>query len=149
VKRQLKRNLLLVGLLTSAAFAAWAWWRPYAWNPDPAARCEVVATQVTRDHGYFWLDVRLKVNSRMTHDLAKPVFLKTGGGKNLEPADTKFAGQEGLGTTGIWLKFWLEPTDFTGPLLLHLNDGTLVIKAGHGPPELGLSPSKNFNTNQW
>jgi hypothetical protein len=136
-------------LLVSAAFAAWSWFRPYAWNTDPAARCQIEETLVTRDQSFFWVDVHLKVNPKMTHDLQKPVFLVTAGGKRIESADTTFGGKEGQGTTDIWLKFWLEPADLTSPLTLHLNDGKLVVKASGGVPELANSEFRNFTTNQW
>ena len=68
---------------------------PYAWRPDPAARCKVVETLVTRDQSFFWVDVHLKVNPGMTHDLRKTVRLETATGARHEPADTTFAGTEG------------------------------------------------------
>ena len=149
MKRQILRNSLLACLLISAAFAAWSWFRPYAWRPDPAARCKVVETLVTRDQSYFWVDVRLKVNPGMTHDLQKPVRLETAAGAKHEPADTTFAGTEGRGTTEIWFKFWLEPADLAGPLTLDLNDGKLLIKTGNTVPELATSTYQNFTTNHW
>ena len=66
-----------------------------------------------------------------------------------EPADTTSAGTTQQPITEIWLKFWLEPTDLDGPLILHLNDGKLVVKASNGPPDLGSSNSYNFTTNRW
>jgi hypothetical protein len=149
VKRQILRYSLLACLLISSAFAAWSWFRPYAWRPDPAARCEIVETLLTRDQSYFWIDVRLKVIPRMTHDLQKPVRLKTASGATHEPADTTFGGTSGQGTTEIWFKFWLEPADLAGPLTLHLNDGKLLIKTANTVPELDTSAYKNFTTNQW
>ena len=149
MKRQIVRYSLLVCLLISSALAAWSWVRPYAWRPDPAARCKIVETLVIRDQSYFWVDVRLKVNPGMTHDLQKPVRLETAAGAIQEPADTTFAGTEGQGTTEIWFKFWLEPADLAGPLSLHLNDGKLLIKTGNAVPELGTSTYKNFTTHQW
>lgn len=139
----------MVCLLISAAFAAWSWFRPYAWHPDSAARCEVEESLLTRDQSFFWLDVHLKVNPGMTHDLQKPVRLQTAAGAKHEPADTTFAGQDGQGTTEIWFKFWLEPADLAGPLTLILNDGKLLIKAGDAVPNLATSTYKNFTTNQW
>ncbi len=149
MKRQILRYSLLVGLLISAAFAAWSWFRPYAWQLDPAARCEIVETLVTRDQSYFWVDVHLKVNPGMAHDLQKPVRLETVTRATHEPADTRFGGSEGQGTTEIWFKFWLGPADLAGPLTLHLNDGKLLIKTGNAVPELANFAYKNFTTNQW
>ncbi len=147
--RQILRYSLLVCLLVSAGFAAWSWLRPYAWHPDSAARCKVLETLVTRDRAFFWVDVHLKMNPGMTHDLQKPVFLQTAAGTKLEPADTTFGGNDGQSAAEIWLKFWLEPADLAGPLALHLNDGKLLVKANQGIPELGTSTYRNFTTNQW
>jgi len=149
VKRRILRHSLLVCLLISAAFAAWSCFRPYAWRPDPAARCKVVETLVTRDQSFFWVDVHLKVNPGMTHDLQKTVRLETATGARHEPADTTFAGSDGQGTTEIWFKFWLEPADLAGPLTLHLNDGKLLIKTGNNVPELATSTYRNFTINHW
>ncbi len=149
VKRQILRYSLMASLLISAVFATWSWFRPYAWRSDPAARCKIVETLVTRDQSYFWIDVRLKVNPGMTHDLQKPVLLETADGATHEPADNTFGGTEGQGTTEIWFKFWLEPAHLAGPLTLHLNDGKLRIKTGNTAPELGTSTYKNFTTHHW
>lgn len=139
----------MVCLLVSAAFAAWAWFRPYAWNPDSAARSEVVETLVTRDQSFYWVNVHLKLNPGMTHDLQKPVRLETAAGKMIEPADTTFGALAGQETTDIWLKFWLDSADLTNSLTLHLNDGKLLVKASDGVPELEHSEFRNFTTNQW
>lgn len=104
---------------------------------------------VTRDRLYFWIHVRLKVNSGETHDLQKPVTLATASGKILEPADTTFAGSDPLVPSDIWLKFWLESADATGPLKLRINDGELMVKSGSGIPELDGETFRNFTTEQW
>jgi hypothetical protein len=140
---------LLVCLMASAAFAAWSWLRPYSWWNDPAARCKVVETMVTRDRSYFWVHVRLKVNSGEAHDLRKPVALTTAAGKILEPADTTFAGTDPLVPSDIWVKFWVESTDATGPLKLRINDGELTVRSGSGVPELDGESFRNFTTAQW
>ena len=136
-------------LLVSSAFAAWSWMRPYAWRSDPAARCKVVETLVTHDQSFFWVDVHLKVNPGMIHDLQKPVRLESSAGRQFEPADTAFGGSDGQGTTDIWLKFWLAAADLTHPLTLHINDGKLVVKASEGVPQLANSAFRNFTTNHW
>jgi hypothetical protein len=148
MRPRLKYTLVLC-LLLAAAFAGWSWLRPYAWQPDPAARCQVVETLVTRDQSFYWVNVHLKVNPGMAHDLQKPVYLTTAAGVKHEPADTAFAGAEGQSPTDIWFKFWLEPSDLTGALILHLNDGTLSIKSTQGIPTLEPAASKNFTTHQW
>ena len=149
VPRLVLRYSLLIVFLIGSAFAAWSWVRPYAWKPDPAARCEVLETLLTSDQSYFWLDVHLKVKSGVQHDLQKPVNLVTGAGKTIEPADTTFGGKEGQGTTEIWFKFWVHSEDLAGPLDLRINDGTLSIKGGQGIPQLGNSSCRNFTTNHW
>jgi len=149
VQRQLLRRILIVALLACSAFAAWSWLRPYAWREDPSARCKVVGAQVRKDGSFFWVDLHLKMNPGQTHDLLKPVRLRTGAGHELEPADTTMAGEDGRGTTELWFKFWLENEDLLGPLTLRINDGTLVIKADPGVPGLGGATSKYFTTQHW
>ena len=149
VTRKILRYSLMTCLLVSSAFAAWSWMRPYSWRADPAARCTVTETLVTRDHSFFWVDVHLKVNPDMTHDLRKPVRLESAAGKKFEPADTTLVGTPGQGTTEIWFKFWLESADLQGPLTLHLNDGKLMVKSRDGVPDLGSSTYRNFTTNHW
>jgi len=143
------RYSLLVCLLLAAAFVAWTWFRPYSWNPDPAARCTVVETLVTRDQAFFWVHVHLKVNPGMTHDLQNPVRLETSRGAKVEPADTTLVDTPAQAVSEIWLKFWLEAADLQGPLDLRLNDGRLSIKSQPGVPLTGGSSSRNFTTNQW
>ena len=143
------RYFLWVCLLMSAAFAAWIWLRPYAWSPEPAARCKILETLVTRDQSYYWLNCHLQVNPGASHDMQKPTRLETANGVMHEPADTTSAGTTEQPITEIWLKFWLEPADLTGPLVLHINDGKLIVKAGNGVPNLGASNSYNFTTNHW
>ena len=149
MKRPLLRFSLIICLLVASAFAAWGWLRPYAWRSDPAARCQIVETLVTRDQSFYWLHVHLKVNPGMTHDLQKPVRLITSAGRKLEPADTTFSSINGQATSEIWLKFWLDSTDLTHTLDLQINDGKLNVKASNGVPHLVNSTSKNFTTNQW
>ena len=149
VKLSALRGFLIVCLLVSASFAAWAWFRPYAWKVDPDARCKVVGCQVTKDRLNYWVDAHLHVARGQTHDLLKPVRLVTAAGRELEPAETSFAGSEAGGTTDLWFKFWLESGDIEGPLVLRINDGALEIKADTGMPTLGSSNVRNFVTNHW
>lgn len=149
VMRPIVKYALVLCLLLAAAFAGWGWLRPYASQPDPAARCQVVETLVTRDQSYYWVNVHLKVSPGMAHDLQKPVYLTTAAGVKHEPADTAFAGVERQSPTDIWFKFWLEAADLAGPLVLHLNDGTLSVKSTQGIPALQSTASKNFTTHSW
>lgn len=149
VKRTTLRAILVLALLASSAFAAWSWLRPYAWNPDPAARCKIEGAQVRKDQSYHWVDLHLKINPGQTHDLAKPVRLLTHAGRELEPADTTLGGDQGGGTTDLWFKFWLEPGDIEGPLTLLINDGKLLVKSESGVPDLGETNVKYYVTQHW
>ncbi len=145
MKRPVFRVCLWVALFCSTAFAAWAWFRPYEWSPDPAALCEIQGVNITRDHSFFWIETALKVNSGAQHDLSKPVFLMTSQGRRLEPADTTFASIDGEQSREIWLKFWLDSNDIAGPLNLHINGGSLRLKTSSGIP----SKSKYQTSNRW
>jgi hypothetical protein len=149
VSRRSVRFLFAAVLLAASAFAAWSWFRPYARETDPAARGEISETLVTRDQSFFWINVHYHVAPGMTHDLQTPVFLTAGDGRNFDPADTTFAGNDPKITTEIWFKFWLDPSDLSSPLTLHINGGNLTVKANFGLPSLGASGSRNFTTNHW
>jgi hypothetical protein len=136
-------------LVAATAFAAWSWFRPYAWGHEAAARGEILETLVTRDQSFFWVNVHLRVNPGMTHDLQKNVYLETARGVQLDPADTTLVGKDGQPISEIWFKFWLESSQLEGPLILHLNDGKLAIKSNSGIPDLGNSDYRNFVTNHW
>ncbi len=136
-------------LLVSAAFAAWTWLRPYAWHQDSTARCKILETLVTRDHSFFWVNIHLKVNPGMTHDLQIPAALVTGSGVKHPPADTTFVGNQPLAPEEIWYKFWLEPADLAGPLTLEINGGKLLVKSLSNIPDLDPSSSHNFTTHHW
>ncbi len=149
MNRRILRYALVFCLLISSAFAAWAWFRPYAWCPDPAARSHIIETLVTKDQSFFWVTVHLKVNPGLSHDLEKPVRLETASSKNLEPADTTFGGSDQQGTTDIWVKFWLESKDLNRHLTLRINDGELLVKSNDGIPNVDNLDYRNFTTNQW
>lgn len=136
-------------LLVTAAFAAWSWFKPYDWNPDPGARCKVVGCQLRKDRSFFWLDVHLEITPGKTHDLEKPVRLVMADGKELEPADTTLGGTEAGGTTDLWFKFWLESPDVGQAMKLRINDGMLVVRSNKGTPRLGSSGHEYFTTHRW
>jgi hypothetical protein len=142
------QRLLVLGVLAAAGFTAWAWLRPYAWRPDPAAACKVEAVQVRRDRSNYWVHIHLKVLPGQRHDLLKPVRLVTSAGRELEPADTTLAGDPAAATE-LWYKFWLETTDLEGGLTLCLNDGTLSIKSVPGMPELAPTEETTYSTHHW
>ena len=135
-------------LLVSAAFASWTCLRPYDFHPDPAARCEILETLITRDQSFFWANVHVKVNSTMQHDLQIPVILETPNGPK-NPADTTFAGDDPLKPEEIWFKFWLDSSDLAGPVTLKINGGKLSVKTLSKVPELGSSTLRNFTNNHW
>lgn len=139
-------RLLTVALVLVTAFALWSWCRPYAWQSDPAARFQIRQARVIRDHSNFWVDVFLK---GADHDLSKPVFLETAAGRSLEPADTTLSGDDGKGITDLWFRFWLDSGDLAGPLNLHLNGGTLLVRTATGLPALQPGESKVFLSNTW
>lgn len=149
MSRRPARFIIAASFLVVAAFVAWSWLRPYEWDADPAARGRIAETLVTHDQSFFWVNVRYLVTPGMTHDLQKSVYLTAGDGKSFEPADTTFAGADPMNTTEIWFKFWLDSSDLSTPLHLHINDGNLTVKATSGLPSLGASGARNFTTNHW
>lgn len=149
MNRHRLRIFLGTALLLASAFAGWGWLCPYSWGSDAAARAKVQGVLVTRDQSYFWVEAHLKIISGKEHDLKKPVFLQTASGK-LEPADTTFGGSGEKGTTDLWFKFWLDETQASGPLTLHLNNGLLNLRSRQGLPDLGKGKdSRYFTTNSW
>lgn len=138
--------VLTLALVIVSAFAAWSLCRPYEWKADSAARFEIHQVRMIRDHSNYWVDVFLK---GANHDLQKPVSLETANGRLFDPADTTLSGDEGKGITELWFRFWLDAGDFNGPLKLHLNDGTLVVRSGSGPPALESGENRTVLTNSW
>ncbi|GAA5125253.1 hypothetical protein JIN84_13840 [Luteolibacter yonseiensis] len=149
MSRHSARILIVASLLAASAFAAWSWLRPYEWMADPAARGEISESLVTRDQSFYWVTVHLMIREGERHDLEIPVSLVTDEGKNIQPADSTFAGPDPLNATEIWFKFWLDSADLSRPLTLHLNGGRLAVKTTTGLPALGDSGSRNFTTNRW
>ena len=143
------RAVLVVAVMVAAVFAVWSWFRPYESGADPAARCRVVGTQVKRDRSYYWVDVHLKMLPGQTHDLTKPVRLKTSAGREIEPADTTLGGSQDSGTSYLGFQFWLESADAQGPLRLRINDGELVIRSRSGHPLAAHRDMQYFVTHRW
>ncbi len=148
MRLSLTKSLLLI-LLAALCFAAWSWWRPYEWHPDPGAGFRITGTEVTRDHDYHWVLVRLERVGKNPHNLAKPARLVLENGRELEPADTRMTGNPEQGVTALSFKFWLEPGSLAGTLRLRLNEGTLSVKATTGEPALGIDGQDYFNSNHW
>lgn len=141
--------LLLLALGVSVVFAAWQWFRPYDWSPDPAARYHIVHAAVERDHSYLWLNLFLERNGQEAHDLTKPVRLLTADGREHEPADTTLGGDEKSGTDALGFRFWLNEEDFAGPLKLRLNDGTLLVRKRSGTPGVNNGVPRYFTSSNW
>lgn len=123
--------------------------RPYAWRPDSAARCKVVETLVTRDAGFCWVNVHVKMIPGMSHDLEKSVELETGDGQRFGPADTTFGGEDFKNPEEVWFRFWLEREVLASPLVLHVNDGSLAVKSTSGIPQIDDGEFRNFTTHRW
>jgi hypothetical protein len=58
-------------------------------------------------------------------------------------------GEDGIGTTEIWFKFWLEPGDLDGQIRLRMNHGILQLKTSQGLPRIGASGQQFFNSTAW
>jgi hypothetical protein len=140
-------RILLIALLAVAAFAAWVWFRPYEWRPDPAARYEIRQVQLTPDHGSCWLDVILERTGDADHDFKQAVFLSSSRGWRKTNGDFTMGGKQGEGAAELSLRFWLDPGDLDGTLKLHLNGGELVVKANPEAPD--LSGHKVFLSSRW
>ena len=149
MKHSAFRKFLFILLGLSLVFAAAAWFLPYDWKPDPGARFRTAASQLKRDRSNYWLNIHLKKSGDANHDLLKPVRLILADGRELEPADTTFAGEPGVGTTAVWFLFWLEESDLTGPLSLKLNDGNLTVKSTNGVPAIANATMRTFSTHRW
>lgn len=135
MKRQLIRFSLALMLVLLTALGAWLVSRPYSVDWDPKARYKIEAVQVRRDNGYYWVEAHLKKKGEKDHDLRRPVRLVLADGRELEPADSTFAGSAKTGTTEIWFKFWIQEKDLKGPMALLLNGAELEVKTHDGLPD--------------
>lgn len=150
VKRPGKPILILTVLLfVMAGFAAWAWFRPYAWGVDEAARCKVVGVQLRADSGYYWVEPHLRIAGGQEIDLRKPIRLISGSGAEFEAAQTTFGGEADKKPDELWLKFWVRKEDLEGGLNLKINDGHLILKSSKGPPQLGTLGFDYFTSPSW
>ena len=149
MKRQLIRFSLALLLVLLTALAAWMWSMEYDGKPDPKSRFEIEAVQVKRDRGYYWLEAHLKRSGAKDHDMLQPVRLVLADGRELEPADTTFAGSPEKGSTEIWFNFWLEGKDLEGPLKLLLNGGSLRVKTNPEAPGMDRKGEAVFKSADW
>ena len=149
--------VLTIALVVVCGFAGWTWFRPYEWQPDPGAHFVIHEAWLTRDHSYIWLDLELKPSGGpatataplAAPDLSRPIVLVTGAGRILDPADTTLTSETGQGTSGVVLRYWLEPADLDQTLALKINDGTLHVKTTPGSPDLGADGKRFFLSNRW
>ncbi len=159
-----RTKLLLLTLAISVVFAAWQWFRPYDWSPDPAARFRVTHCYVKRDVSNLWLLVSLKPREGQVMDFSQPIHLVTAQGKALEVAEMEQVGsgaeQTAPAESGapvvapstveeITFSFWLAEADFAGPMKLEINGASLQIRSGNTLPQVADGGSRVFNTSGW
>lgn len=149
MKRQIIRLLLAALVVGLTLAAAWVVTGKYDSHPDPKARFEIEAVQVKRDRGYYWLEAHLKRTGAEDHDMLQPVRLILADGRELEPADTIFAGSPEKGFTAVWFKFWLEGKDLDGAIKLLLNGGELRIKTNPESPSMNQKGEAVFKSADW
>lgn len=142
-------KLLLLALGVSLLFAAWQWFRPYDWSPDPAASYRVSQCVVQRDHSNYWLRVFLKQKGDADYDMLDPARLLTAKGTEHEPADTSLSGDSARKMDTLVFSFWLTEEDLQGPLSLKLNKGSLVIRSGSKGVTMADGGFRVFNSSNW
>jgi len=163
-----RTKLLLLALGVSVVFAAWQWFRPYAWSPDPAARFTVSQCMVERDHADLWLRVFLKPRKGQVMDFSQPIHLLTSSGKRHEPAQMEQVGSapgDGdapapvRGASGapempsnveqVVFSFWLSEADFAGPMKLEINGSSLEIRSDNTLPRVADGGFRVYNSSGW
>jgi hypothetical protein len=155
-----RRKILLALMIPTLAVAVWQWFlRPYEWRPDPRAACRIEMAGLRRDHSYHWLDLRLRVTDPESFRIDEKLALLTAAGRELAPGGLTLggAGTERLDpakptlatTETVSLKFWLEPGDLDGPLILRVNGARLQVRNGDGVPPLDDGESRIFHTSSW
>lgn len=149
VRTKAGRWTLVVMLVLSAAFAVWAWMRPYDGEPDPRAKAGIVGVELRRDHSFHWLTVHVRADKGEPLELSHPPHLRMGDGRELQPADTRLAGNPESGFREAWFKFWLESGDLEQTLELALGNGRLTVKSRRGIPDLKHGSTRHFSTHRW
>jgi hypothetical protein len=149
LKRRLYQLTLAAMLVALTGVAAQLWTSSYEKHPDPRARYQIQAVKVERDRSFCWLEVHLKKSGEKSHDLLKPVLLRTAKGKSHEPANTTFQGNPEAGFSEIWFKFWIEESELSETLQLRLNDAELCVKSSAGLPALGKNGRAVFRSTNW
>ena len=152
--------LLLLALGVSLVFAAWQWFRPYAWNPDPAARFTVNQCMVERDHANLWLKVFLQPLKGQVMDFTQPIRLVTAADKQHELAEVVQIGAEEKENASppaeapdkveqVVISFWLSEADFAGPMKLEINGASLQIRSGDTLPRVADGGFRVYNSSGW
>ncbi len=149
MKTKAGRWTLVLVFLGTLAFSLWAWFRPYEWKPDPAARARIESVELKRDRSYHWVTVHVMSLEEEGIDISKSVVLQVSGGRELLPADTRLEGQAETGFSEAWYQFWLEEKDRSGPFRLGIHDGWLNVSSKESLPLLDDGESKNFTTHRW
>jgi hypothetical protein len=159
-----RTKLLLLTLAISVVFAAWQWFRPYDWSPDPVARFRVTHCIVKRDVSNLWLQISLKPRDGQVMDFSQPIHLLTAGGKRHEVAEMEQVGSGPEKTLPadngapamappmveeITFSFWLAEADFAGPMTLELNGASLRVRGGDTLPRVADGGFRVFNTSAW
>ena len=145
-----RSKLLLLILVPIVALASWQWLRPYSWDAPGDAPGEIQFARLSRDHGYHWLDLRLKLAHAGPFSFDQPIELVTTSDRHIAPAEVTLEGsREEQRYEHVSLKFWLEPGDLNGPLDLNLNGSTLPVRTRASEPDLPDGEGKFFHTDRW
>lgn len=136
-------------IVVSVGFALWSWLRPYEWNPDPAAKAEIVGVELRRDHSYYWLTVHVRAKGGASLNLSRPARLVVRKEVDLPLADTRLKGDAESGFREAWFQFWLESNHVSGPLRLGLQDGSLSVKSSGEMPDLSHGKARHYTTQRW
>lgn len=155
-----RRKILLGLLIPTLAVTVWQWFlRPYEWSADPAGGCRIEFARLERDLSYHWLTLRLEVDEPAHFRIDSALALVTAAGKKHKPAELSLEGS-GIGdldpgdptlnaTEAAAIKFWLEPGDLDGPLILQINGASLQVRRESAPPSLKDGGSKVYRTCRW
>lgn len=153
------RIIILLIVCPFLLAAIWMWFRPYDWSRDGNVGAKVEFVQIRRDKSFYWLDMRIDVDRPDQYDFHQPIHLVLENGKKIDPASMALEGKgdgeiQAYGDTienleKISLKFWLEESDFQGPMNLEINGGDLRVRSKSGTPQLEDSEQTTYHTVRW